>query len=159
MWKQQRLHDYLIESSLVTADQLSVYTDEGTVDWVYCPTDQSYRLLYRCNLLIKEYSRPAHLLFLAITAFLDEYDPNHTHKPAWQTAPLKDGVVTLEVKLHFQEEYRYRRALDGETPDGLLGDEPVVLEPEYKPESSPDAGDGFPPEPGHFLRFRLMPNV
>ncbi len=140
MWKQQRLHDWLIDSTLVNADQLSVYSEQGEIEWIFCPNDQSYRLFYQSNILIREYSNKPHLLFLCLTAFLDAIDPTRPHKPLWETSVLNNKVVDIEIRLKFEENYHYRLAeVDAvtgelEPADAMLNNQPVVLIPEAQPE-------------------------
>ncbi len=147
MWKQQRLHDYILSTGLVTADSLSVYNDNGLIDWEFSPDVQSFGLKYRTNMLFREYAGVPHLLFLAVVSGLAMIDPNPDgdapHDLGWQTSTLDRTTVDLEITVNFSEWYCYREPEGSEKVQGFVDGKPVIFVP---PEISPL---------GYFQRFAL----
>lgn len=146
MIKQQKIHDYLIDSGLISADQLSVYTENGLIDWQFNAERQSFELHYQANILVREYSKEPHLLFLCLVTGLAETDPNpdQPHNLRWQSSLLNNKTVDLEFTLNFIEYYEYRDVEAGEPAEAMLGDVPVRLIVEETPPL------------GEFLRFSLL---
>lgn len=110
MIKVQQLHDHIVGSGLIKADDISVVVDEGEMEWVFSPSDSSYEINYTANLLIRDFpkSTPLHYLFFTIGSFFDENDPRrHNNFPKFRTSLLNQSETDLEFTFKFNEIYEY----------------------------------------------------
>jgi len=110
MIKVQQLHDHIVASGLIKADSISVIADDGQMEWVFSPNDNSYEINYTANLLIRDFPQkiPLHYLFFIIGSFFDENDSHrHNNFPTFRTSLLNQAETDLEFTFKFNEIYEY----------------------------------------------------
>ena len=93
----------------------------------------SYEVEYQCFVFIKEYVKAPSLLFLALTTFLNTYDPRRSTPPSIDTMAIDDQKTDVLIQIKFNETHRFIEC-DIDEAEGMLDGKTIKLD-RSKPEA------------------------
>ncbi len=118
MKKLQKLHEYLLGTNLIAAEQLRTFVNEGTVSFASPAdggADVSYRTRYYAEITVTDYGKDPARLMVALAWWLRLFEPDLCGLDqgfGFETEIKDKETVDLHVTIPLTETIRYDSASD-----------------------------------------------
>ena len=103
MKKLQWLLERLNSSNLTTPENISVYVEEGTLDYTWDAEDYTLGVRYNAQCLIKDWKGKTAPLFVTLAQVLNEIDPNRSKMPTFSAVIIDSKTSDIVFSIQFEE--------------------------------------------------------
>ena len=116
MNKLNQLRELLINDQGLglQTDQLHIFADSGSVESHYDTANDNFKLKYKANIIITDYTGRAEHIIYVLTIWLRDHQPNHTDEPIqFEADILNDNAIDLSLFIDLTETIKANTMPDG----------------------------------------------